>query len=122
MGSSRVSLETQAARTGVAADVLATIVENLAAHPKVRKIAIYGSRGRGAPRYWSDIDVAVFAPGLTEIERSEVEQRWENAPIVYPTDLAYYDLLANGALRRAIDRDGITIYERDSTPSAPTAR
>lgn len=121
MASLPVSIEAAAERTGIAPRVLRSLIDALD-HPKVRRIVIYGSRGRGEPRYWSDIDVAVYAPGLTPADHQRIGLDFEAAPIVFPTDLVFYDETASVALRHAIDRDGLIIYERVSVPSLDTSR
>lgn len=120
---SPVSLDHQAVRTGIGAGVLATLVRTIAWHPRVERAVIYGSRGRGQPKYWSDIDLAVYGPELSVADRRALDWAMEEAPIVYPVDFTYYhSRYTTDALRRAIDRDGIIIYDRANPPSAATAR
>lgn len=117
------SLDGYAARTGIGAGVLATLIRTVAWHPRVERAVVYGSRGRGQPKYWSDIDFAVYGPELTVADRRVLDWAMEEAPIVYPLDFTYYhSRYTTDALRHAIDRDGITIYDHASDPSPATAR
>lgn len=120
---SLASFNDQADRTGIGRNVLATLVRTVAWHPRVERAVVYGSRGRGQPRYWSDIDFAVYGPDLTIADRRALDLAMEGAPIVYPVDFTYYhSRYTTDVLRRAIDRDGVVIYERESDPSAATTR
>lgn len=120
---SPASFEPQAERVGVSPRVLASLVEAVAWNPRVDRAVIYGSRGRGQPRYWSDIDLAVYGPDLTVRDHWTLGLAIDEAPVVYPMDFVFYDdRFTTDALRAAIDRDGIVIYDRANPPSAATAR
>ena len=119
---SPASFKDRAEHTGIGAGVLATLARTVAWHPRVERAVVYGSRGRGEPRYWSDIDFAVYGPDLSIADRHALDWAMEEAPIVYPVDFTFYhSRYTPDTLRRAIDRDGIVIYDR-SAPSAATAR
>ena len=116
-------LDRHAALTGIGPRVLATLIRTVAWHPRVDRAVIYGSRGRGQPKYWSDIDFAVYGPELSVADRRALDWAMEEAPVVYPVDFTHYhSRYTTDALRRAIDRDGVVIYDRASDPSLATAR
>ncbi len=122
MTSSLALLKPEAEHVGVSPRVLESLVGAISWNPRVERAVIYGSRGRGQPKYWSDIDVAIYGD-LTSIDYLILGAAVEAAPIVYPIDFVFYhSRYTTDALRRAIDRDGIVIYDRASDPSAPTAR
>lgn len=48
------------------------IITALSAQPKVKAIYLFGSQARGEAGPLSDIDLCVLAPGVSEIEKSEL--------------------------------------------------
>lgn len=90
-------------------EVLRTIFER---YPEIRQVRLYGSRARGTHRPGSDIDLAVFAPDMTEEQFAALWQDLEASPIAFNFDLVHVDNLANPELRKHILADGIPIYVR----------
>lgn len=78
--------------------------------PSVREVRIYGSRATGHARRASDIDLAIFAPGIRPMEWSDLCEALENAPIIYEIDIVRPDKLPEGRLKEKIARESIPIY------------
>jgi predicted nucleotidyltransferase len=60
----------------------------LAAHPKVVRALVYGSRALGRERPGSDIDLALDAPTLPFAELLQIEQEIDDLLLPYEVDLA----------------------------------
>lgn len=85
--------------------------------PDIGRVVLFGSRARGDAQPRSDYDFAVYAASMAHSAWS----RWcletaEAAPTLCSLDL----VLASGAiadgLRRAIQTEGVTVYERRENP------
>ncbi len=92
--------------------VLDTIKDHLASLPEVERIVLYGSRARGDNGPRSDIDLAVECSDAGEAPWSEIWAYLEyDAPTLLSIDLTRLNK-APEELRKRIERDGITLYER----------
>ncbi len=98
---------------GLSPGVLAILRAIFACYPEIRQVRLYGSRARGTHRPGSDIDLAVFAPNMSEERLAALWQDLDASPIAFNIDLVQVETLTNPDLRRHILADGITIYERD---------
>lgn len=87
------------------------LVERLGAIPAVERVLLFGSRARGDHGPRSDIDLAVEAPGASVADRARLAELVEDAPALVAIDLVRLDL-ADAALRREIERQGIVLHER----------
>jgi proline iminopeptidase len=100
---------------GVDEDLMARIVHALTAHPKVRKVMLFGSRARGGFVAGSDIDLAVSAPGLSFEEYLDLKSAIGNLPIVFKVDLVHLEALpSDGPLAAQIARDAVTLFQAPS--------
>lgn len=75
-------------------------------HPAVKRVLIYGSRARGTQGRASDIDLAVEAPEISEIEFLDLKEELAEAPIIYGLDVVRLDMLTGTTLKEAILKDG----------------
>jgi len=98
---------------GLSPGVLSILRAIFARYPEIHQVRIYGSRARGTHRPGSDIDLAVFAPDMTEARLAALWQDLESSPIAFNIDLVHVETLANPHLREHILADGIPIYYRD---------
>lgn len=59
-------------KKGELKEILAQFIRETKKRIPVRKIILFGSRAKGSPEEWSDIDIAVISPkfaGLNDFER-----------------------------------------------------
>jgi predicted nucleotidyltransferase len=94
-------------------DVVAHVVRRAEGCPAIFRVVLFGSRARGDASERSDYDFAIEADGLTHAEWS----RWcldtsESAPTLCSLDLVLASEPVREDLRRAIETEGVTIYER----------
>lgn len=92
-------------RFGLDEDLMARIADVLATEPKVKKVLLFGSRARGNFKPHSDIDLALFAPGLTHEELLGLLSRLNDSPCVFTLDVVHFEALGNAALKEFILRD-----------------
>jgi predicted nucleotidyltransferase len=87
------------------------LAERLRAIPSVKRVLLFGSWARGDHGPRSDIDLAVEAPGASLADRARMAELVEEAPTLLAIDLVRLDL-ADAALRREIERQGIVLHEQ----------
>lgn len=98
------------------------LIEELAArlvrHPAVERVWLFGSRARGDQLERSDIDLAIEAPAMAELDWLKLKLDFEDeAPTLLLIDLVRLDD-APADLREQILGEGLIIDER-SRASAP---
>ena len=90
-------------------------IEKIEKLPFVKKVILYGSRGRGDNRERSDIDLAVDCSGATDLDWVEVVELVEEADTLLKVDCVRLDKLDEGdLLKRNILLEGKTIYKKES--------
>jgi proline iminopeptidase len=96
--------------SGLSDEILADLCRVFARHPGIEEVRLFGSRAKGTHRPGSDIDLAVFAPAMSEAEFAALWQEIDDLPILFRVDLLHWDRLSNTALRDKIRREGRRIY------------
>jgi len=96
--------------SGLADEILADLRRVFARHSSIEEVRLFGSRAKGTHRPGSDIDLAVFAPSMSEAEFSALWQEIDDLPILFKIDFLHWDRLANTVLRDKIRREGRRIY------------
>ncbi len=79
---------------------------------KVKKIVLFGSWARKTARRTSDIDLAIFEPGLSDTQTSLIRDELEEkvkTPLKF--DVVHFDTLQKESLKNEILTEGIVIYE-----------
>ncbi len=66
---------------------IARLVSRLSAEPSVRRVILFGSRGRGDAGPRADVDLAVEAPGATRRDWLRLVEMAEQAESLLPIDL-----------------------------------
>ena len=85
----------------------------LSALPFVDKIILYGSRARGDFQPRSDIDLAILCPDASRQDWQTILTIIDEADTLLMIDCIQYDtLVPDNSLKKAIDRDGIILYEK----------
>lgn len=88
-------------------------VERLRDVADVERVVLFGSRARADNGPRSDIDVAVDCPGASESTWNRILEIIDEADTLLSIDCVRFDTLPKTSpLRRAIERDGIMLYER----------
>ncbi len=100
---------------GLKAATIEQIHGVLAAHPKVEKAIVYGSRAKGTHRPGSDIDLVLLGENLTVHELLTIDGALDDLLLPYKIDLCLYDTIESTELLEHIDRVGTTLYERCGT-------
>ena len=89
------------------------VVTRLSAEREIDRIRIFGSRARGDSDSRSDFDFAVEAPGMEPRHWLRLTAEIiDNAPTLCGIDLLRVTDTTPEALRRKIDEEGVTIFER----------
>ncbi len=89
------------------------IVDKLSQNSLVDSIILFGSRARGDHWERSDIDLAVVCPAASIKDWFMMTDIIDDAPTLLKIDLVRYAEMPE-AFREEIDREGITLYERES--------
>lgn len=102
---------------GISEETLEMIISAIKESPKVLEVILYGSRAKNTFRKGSDIDIAIKAPNLNFDEYLTICSKVEDLPVVYKFDITHYDKLSKESLIKAIDEEGIVLYNKmNSTP------
>ena len=99
-------LEKLAERSGLRMNVLRQICE-LAKRNGIRKVLLFGSRGRGDFKKRSDIDLAVLGGNVNRF-RLELE---EETDTLLKYDVVDMNHRISPALQEILDREGVSLYE-----------
>lgn len=100
---------------GLDQDILDKILAVLTGYPAIERAVIYGSRAAGTFKNYSDIDLAVSAPAMSEKEFARLRFELDELPIVFKIDVVHIDRLENENLRQKIAREEKTLLESPST-------
>ncbi|MBI5815458.1 MAG: nucleotidyltransferase domain-containing protein [Nitrospinae bacterium] len=97
-------------RFGVSEDILGKISGVMAKFHGVRKAVIYGSRARGDFKNQSDIDIAVYAPGMSHADFLALLSALDDLPVIFQIQAVHFDTLENNGIKGKIERDGVEFY------------
>ena len=74
----------------------------------IKRVLIFGSRAKGSAKPWSDIDLAVIAPEMSDQEFSQLLQELYGLDLVFKLDLLHWDrLTGQPKLRETIELHGL---------------
>jgi proline iminopeptidase len=77
-------------------------------HGSIERVLIFGSRAKGSAKPWSDIDLAVVAPGMSDQEFVQLLQELDGLDLVFKLDLLHWDrLTGQPKLRETIEKHGL---------------
>ena len=100
------------ATTGLSPALLARIRDVFGRCPEVQRAVIYGSRAKGSFTSGSDIDLAVFAPEMSQTRFAALWGELEDLPLVFMLDVVHWDTLGNAGLKQRIVDEGIELVPR----------
>ena len=95
---------------GLSASIIAMLRDTFAQFPGIATVLLYGSRARGTFRSYSDIDLAVQAPQMSDAEFSQLWCAIDDLPIIFKFDVLHLERLSNAALRKNILAEGVPLY------------
>ena len=107
---------------GLPAQTVEEIRIVLAAHPKVEKAVIYGSRAKGNYKPGSDIDLTLHGQGLSHTELLNMMSDLDDLLQPYMIDLSLYRMIDHAGLRDHIQRVGREFYRRQDAKIPEAAR
>lgn len=90
-------------------------IAEIASHPKVERVLLYGSRARGDFRAGSDIDLAVDAPTMAQTEWSRLTSKIEESPYIVKRDLVHLQDITDPDFKRRVLRDAKEVFRRGGT-------
>jgi proline iminopeptidase len=96
---------------GLSARIRDDFIQIFERYPQIERVLIFGSRAKGSARPGSDIDLAVCAPQMTDLEFAQLWNAIDDLPLVFKVDLLHWDRLANAPLKDKIRREGHPFYE-----------
>lgn len=95
---------------GLAPETITRIHSVLAAHPRIERAILYGSRAKGNYRDGSDIDLCMVGETITLAEQLKIESELDDLLLPYKIDLSRFHALDNLALVDHIRRVGVVFY------------
>ncbi|WP_018248940.1 nucleotidyltransferase domain-containing protein [Orenia marismortui] len=91
---------------------LEAIVNKIKKVDKIEEAVIFGSRARGDYSRSSDIDIAVYAEDISDMELNLLRDSLEQLDIIYKIDLVDVKSLTKEGLIKNIEEEGVVIYSR----------
>ncbi|MGB6016934.1 MAG: HI0074 family nucleotidyltransferase substrate-binding subunit [Nodosilinea sp.] len=96
---------------GLSDQQLKEIIQFIAAYPPVKEAILFGSRALGTYKPASDVDIAIKGAGATSALATRLKFDIEaDTYLPYFFDVVAYSRITNAALKRHIDKEGISIY------------
>ena len=95
---------------GLSPFVLGMLKKLFARYLEIEKVLIFGSRATGRFRAGSDIDLAVFAPDLSDQAFAQLALELDEQPIAFNMDILHFDRLDDPAVKQQILDHGKTLY------------
>ena len=79
---------------------------------EIEKVLIFGSRSANKFRPSSDIDLAVIGKNLSREIVNRFASKLDDLPLPFMFDVLNYNQISNSALKKKIDLQGKTFFER----------
>ena len=93
-------------------DEVLLAIRSLAAEFDVDRVVLFGSRARGGQQETSDYDIAVYAATMGSEAKARLALAVEDVPTLRKIDLVFTDDCADPSFLARIEREGVTIYDR----------
>jgi len=97
---------------GVKARYRQTLIDILAANPRVSRVVLFGSRATGAHTPQSDIDLALYGDALTFDDLAGLQRQIEESTIPQRVDLLLVTTIDNKTLLEHIQAHGVEWFRR----------
>jgi uncharacterized protein len=101
---------------GLSAETIERICSVLGRSPEVEKALLFGSRAKGNYKPGSDIDLALFGPGLTAQTLARINDEFDDLMLPYKIDTLLFAKITHPELIDHIQRLGRLFYEKRATP------
>lgn len=88
-------------------------MEIFRAFPQIKAVWLYGSRARGTAQEGADIDLAISAPTMSDVDFARLWDALDASPVAYKLDVVHWERLQNPQLRAEIERDRVQIYPHE---------
>lgn len=95
---------------GLAQRHYSNFVEIFRSYPQIEQVLIFGSRAKGTDKPWSDFDLAVEAPEMSDQDFSRLWSEIDSLPLAFKIDLIHLNKLGAEALRDRINKQGQFFY------------
>lgn len=99
---------------GLSKHVVETLERVFRQYPQIVRVMLYGSRAKGTFKDYSDIDLAVDAPAMTDTQFAKLFVDVEDLNIIYKVDLVWLKNLTNKELLENIKKDGKLFYPAET--------
>jgi proline iminopeptidase len=108
---------------GLSAPIIEALKSVFKRFPEIEGVHVYGSRATGYFKPYSDIDLAVMAPTMSDRQFALLWNALEDLPILFKLDVVQFEQVSNQALKASILANGKLLYQptssRDPIPHAP---
>ena len=95
---------------GLSESILDELTGVFARYSEIERVLIFGSRAKGTFRDGSDIDLAIFAPNISQQQIVKLWMELDGLPILFKMDVLHWDNLANTRLKDKILQEGRVLY------------
>lgn len=99
--------------TGLSGDILSALKNIFQKYTCIEKVALYGSRAKGAFNERSDIDLIVYGQDVDRFVINQIIMDIDDSNIPYLVDLQSFHELKNHQLIDHIKRVGLVVYARN---------
>ena len=86
---------------------------NLFKKENINKVILFGSRARNNYKNNSDIDLAIIFDSDDNDNYIKLLTKLEELNTLFKFDVIDYNKITNATLKQEIDKDGITIYQKE---------
>lgn len=88
------------------------IIQVLAAHPRIQRAILFGSRAMGTYSSASDIDIALVGDALDATDLARLSGQMEELNVPQKVDLLLHRTIQSQELLEHIERHGVVVWER----------
>ena len=100
---------------GLSDSILGDLRRVFSSYPEIERVLIFGSRAKCSFRDGSDIDLAVFAPTMSEQRFTRLWSELDSLTLVFKMDVLHWDRLGNERLKSKIPGEGKVLYHSPVT-------